>query len=175
MDRLWLSHNPQTSFGDFNTTDLDQFLKVKDSFRVDMASVTGTPIHYFLQNIRGFASGEALGRAEARFLAKVRDRQKTFGQTWERLMSFALQVAGFGKGISLRTQWEDPAPVAERDFLENLVLKKSLGLPAEQLLLEAGYGRADITRMLQSMQKPALKKRRKTIDNMSEPPASAGG
>ena len=63
MDRLWMSSNPQTTFGDFNTTDLDQFLKVKDSFRVDIASVTGTPLHYFLQSVRGFASGEALKRA----------------------------------------------------------------------------------------------------------------
>jgi hypothetical protein len=32
VDRLWMSSNPQASFGDFNTTDLEQFLKVKDSF-----------------------------------------------------------------------------------------------------------------------------------------------
>jgi len=185
MDRLWTASNPQVNFGDFSTTDLDQFLKVKDSFRVDMASVSGTPLHYFLQNIRGFASGEALGRAEARFLAKVRDRQRAFGQTWSRLMSFALQIVGFDKGIRLRTQWEDPAPIAEREFLENLILKKRLGLPTEQALLEAGYGRADITRMLQStnvsghkgssIQKPTRKRGRKTTDNKSVPPAIAGG
>jgi hypothetical protein len=45
VDRLWLSGDPNTTFGDFDSTDLDQFLKVKDSFRVDMASVTGTPLH----------------------------------------------------------------------------------------------------------------------------------
>ena len=150
-DRLWTASNPQVSFGDFNTTDLDQFLKVKDSFRVDIASVTGTPLHYFLQNIRGFASGEALGRAEARFLAKVRDRQKIFGQTWAALMSFALRVAGFEPGILLRPQWEDPAPMAEREFLENLILKKRLGISTEQALLEAGYGRTDIAQMLSDL------------------------
>jgi hypothetical protein len=152
VDRLWLSGDPQTTFGDFNTTDLDQFLKVKDSFRVDMASVTGTPLHYFLQSIRGFASGEALGRAEARFLAKVRDRQKAFGQVWSRMMSFALKVAGAGDDIRLRTQWQDPAPLSEKELLENLILKKRLGISTEQALTEAGYGQADITQMLQ---KPA--------------------
>ena len=151
VDRLWLSSNPQATFGDFDTTDLDQFLKVKDSFRVDMASVTGTPLHYFLQSIRGFASGEALGRAEARFLAKVRDRQRSFGQVWGRLMSFALGIAASGdSSIRLRTLWEDPAPMSERELLENLVLKKQLGLSAEQALIEAGYGRSDISQMLAS-------------------------
>ena len=55
-----------------------------------MASVTGTPLHYFLQTSRGFASGEALKQNETRFLAKVGDRQVSFGQTWAELMSFAL-------------------------------------------------------------------------------------
>jgi hypothetical protein len=148
VDRLWLSSNPTTTFGDFDTTDLDQFLKVKDSFRVDMASVTGTPLHYFLQSIRGFASGEALGRAEARFLAKVRDRQKAFGQVWSRMMSFALRVANANNDVRLRTLWEDPAPMSNRELLENLVLKKQLGISTEQALIEAGYGRSDIAQML---------------------------
>ena len=150
VDRLWMSSNPQATFGDFNTTDLEQFLKVKDSFRVDMAGVTGTPLHYFLQNVRGFASAEALKRAESRFIAKVRDRQKAFGQTWSALMSFALQVAGCGPGIRLRTQWEDPAPIAERELLENLVLKQRLGVSTRQLLLESGYGDQAVTEMLAS-------------------------
>ncbi len=46
VDHLWLAQNPDARFGDFNTADLDQFLKVKDSFRVDIASVTGTPMYY---------------------------------------------------------------------------------------------------------------------------------
>ena len=116
MDRIWMTSNSDTTFGDFNSTDLDQFLKVKDSFRVDMAGVTGTPLHYFLQNQRGFASAEALARAEARFLAKVRDRQKAFGQTWSDLMSFALRVAGANPGVRLLPQWQDPAPSPKKNF-----------------------------------------------------------
>jgi hypothetical protein len=177
-DRLWLASNPQVSFGDFNTTDLDQFLKVKDSFRVDIASVTGTPLHYFLQNIRGFASGEALGRSEARFLSKVRDRQRAFGQTWAACLSFALEVAGFAPGILLRPQWEDPAPMAQREFLENLILKKKLGISTQQALQEAGYAPTDISQMLEAsspnMQKPARKQGRSQDSAESVPPAVAG-
>ena len=49
VEHLWISENPNARFGDFDTAELEQFLKVKDSFRVDIASVTGTPLHYFLQ------------------------------------------------------------------------------------------------------------------------------
>lgn len=87
--------DPEARFGDFATANLEQFLKVKDSFRGDIASVTGVPLHYFTVNsTRTHASGEALRNAEWRFLAKVRDRQESLGQTWADVMSFALQVAG---------------------------------------------------------------------------------
>ena len=152
-DRLWIHSSPQTTFGEFNATDLEQFLKVKDSFRVDMASVTGTPLHYFLQNSRGFASGESLKQNETRFLSKVRDRQLSFGQTWAELMSFALCLDG-APDVDLITHWEDPAPTSERDILENILLKKQIGISPEQALREAGYGDIDI----QQMSPPDLRK-----------------
>ncbi|MGI8409349.1 MAG: hypothetical protein ACR2M8_05675, partial [Pyrinomonadaceae bacterium] len=128
-------------------TNLDQFLNVKDSFRIDMASVTGTPLHYLMPHMKGFPSGESLKKAETRFIAKVRDRQESFGQTWADLMSFALMLDGKGKGIRLLTAWEDPAPMSDREALENIVLKKEIGISVEQALLEAGYGDMDIQRM----------------------------
>jgi len=87
--------------------------------------------------------------AEARFLAKVRDRQTSFGGEWENVISLALQIDGNGDNRSqLFAQWADPAPVSVKELLEALLLKKDLGVDDEQLLSEAGYGAADITRML---------------------------
>ena len=148
VDRIWIAPETGARFGDFGTTDLDQFLLVKDSFRVDMASVTGTPLHYFLQNIRGFASGESIRKSEGRFLAKVRDRQTSFGHVWAEVVSFALQIAGLAPAIELAVQWEDPAPVAEREFLENIILKKRIGITTGQALKEAGYGDTHVTEMI---------------------------
>lgn len=146
VDHVWIAENPSARFGDFGQAELDQFLKVKDSFRVDIASVTGTPLHYFMQNVRGFPSGESLKRAESRFIAKVRDRQETFGQVWSEVMEFALKITG-SSGVRLITEWEDPSPISERELLENLVLKKQLGLTTEQALIEAGYGTEDVRKM----------------------------
>ena len=152
IDHLWISQNADATFGDFATANLEQFLKVKDSFRGDIASVTGTPLHYFMQSqTRNTASGEALRKAETRFIAKVRDRQESFGQIWADAMQFALTIEGKGSNIQLITDWEDPAPMSDREFLENILLKKQIGLPVEQALIEAGYGEADVKTMVKSL------------------------
>lgn len=138
MDNVWMTENTEARFGEFGASDLEQFLKVKDGFRIDMASVTGTPLYYLMPQIRGFPSGESLRKAETRFLAKVRDRQEQFGSVWEDVMSFALRLAGH-HDVSLTTKWEDASPTNERDVLENLRLKLELGVSPEQVLREAGY------------------------------------
>jgi hypothetical protein len=147
IDHLWISENPDSTFGDFNTTDLEQFLKVKDSFRIDMASVTGTPLHYLQPQTNSVPSGESLRRAETRFVAKVRDRQAAFGQVWADAMAFALRIEGIDDA-RLITQWEDPASYSTREILENILLKKRIGLTVEQALVEAGYGEEDVKQMM---------------------------
>ena len=87
-------------------------------------------------------------KSETRFLAKVRDRQESFGQIWSDVMEFAARCEGGGSVNRLITMWEDPAPLTEREFLENLVLKKQLGISAQQSLSEAGYGDEDLNGML---------------------------
>lgn len=142
VDRLWVAQDPNSRFGDFETAALDQFLKVKDSFRIDIASVTGTPLHYLMPHMRGQPSGETLKKAETRFLAKVRDRQEAFGQVWADIMQFALTIEGRSPDLRLKTRWEDPSPMSDRERLENILLKKDLGLSSEHCLVEAGYLKA---------------------------------
>ena len=147
VDHLWITDKTDASFGEFNTADLEQFLKVKDSFRVDIASVTGTPLHYLLPYTDAFPSGEALRKAETRFISKVRARQEAFGQTWAGVMSLALRIAGRGD-TRVITHWENPAAYSEREILENIRLKQEIGISATQALLEAGYAEADIRSMI---------------------------
>lgn len=144
IDHLWISENPNTRFGEFADANLDQFLKVKESFRIDIASVTGTPLHYLQPQNKTLASGEALKKAETRFIAKVRDRQNAFGRSWEDALAFALQIEDSGSDIQLLSAWQDPSPISERELLENIQIKRSIGLPSEIALAEAGYGKASI-------------------------------
>lgn len=150
IDRLWITENAEAKFGDFEAANLKPFLEVKDSFRTDMACVSGTPIYYFMMTEGDFPSGEALKKAETRFIKKVRNRQGTFGQVWEDLMSFALKIEKRGTGDArLFAVWEDPAPVSEKEKLENINLKKDIGITDRQALIEAGYGEEDVDKMLE--------------------------
>lgn len=142
VEHLWIAGDANAKFGDFESARLDQFIKVKDSFRTDIASVTGTPLFYFLQQAGTFPSGESLRQASARFIAKVRVRQLTFGDVWADALSFAARIEGVADARFV-TLWQDPSPLSEREKLENLILKKQLGLPPTQLLAEAGYGQAE--------------------------------
>lgn len=148
ISHLWITENPDAKFGDFQASDLEKFLKVKESFRVDLACVTGTPIYYFMQTSGDFPSGEALRKAETRFVNKIRDRQESFGAVWEDVMAFALRIEKKGEVNRLFTEWEDPAPLSEREELENLILKKDIGVTDETLLMEAGYGEKEIAKMI---------------------------
>ena len=57
-------------------------------------------------------------------------------------MNFGLRIEG-REDTRLVTLWHDPSPLSEREILENLLLKKQLGLPQTQLVAEAGYGQTD--------------------------------
>lgn len=59
-------------------------------------------------------------------------------------MEFALLIESRGSNIRLRTNWEDPSPMSDRERLENILLKKQIGLTVERALSEAGYGAAEI-------------------------------
>lgn len=147
-DRVWMVGDPEVKFGDFAASDLKPFLDVKESFRVDIAAVTGTPLYYFMQIGGEFPSGESLKKSETRFINKVRDRMEAFGNVWEDVMSFALMIEKKGDGVRLFTEWEDPAPLTEREQLEALIIKQELGVSGEQLLTEAGYGKDEVAKML---------------------------
>lgn len=145
VERIWVSDSPDTKFGDFDTTDLTQFLAVKNSFRLDVAMVSGTPLHYFMPLGGDFPSGEALKKAEKRFVKKVKNRQLAFGAVWAEAMAYALGLAGKGE-TRLFVDWKSAEEIDESEMLDNLRAKQDLGVPDEQLWVEAGYGEEDIAR-----------------------------
>lgn len=177
-DRLWISESIESKFGDFEAADLEKFLKVKESFRTDVAAVTGTPLYYFMQTGTEHPSGESMRKSETRFVNKVRDRMESFGQVWEELMAFALTIEKKGKHIRLFAEWQDPAPLTEKEQLDNLIIKKEIGVTDEQLLIEAGYGEVEVKKMLEqkAAEREALVKSFNAgdLDDDSEPGAASG-
>lgn len=156
MERMLTVGSPDAKFGQFDGANLEQFLKVQDGFRMEIARVSGTPLHYFFLQDGNVPSGEALKTIEKRFLKKVEDRQTSFGQVWEDIISLALRMStsnsfdaasDAASDVRLFAQWVDPAPASEKERLEALILKSDIGVDDYQLMIEAGYGLKDIEAM----------------------------
>jgi len=157
--------NDNAKFGQFEGANLEQFLKVQDGFRMEIARVSGTPLHYFFLQEGNVPSGEALKTIEKRFLKKVENRQGSFGQVWEDVISLALRMSDantfdVASDVRLFAQWVDAAPASQKERLEGLLLKQDLGVDEEQLLIEAGYGLKDIQAMRARKAKQAQDARR---------------
>lgn len=146
VDRVWAVASEDVRFGQFDPANLEQFTRVQEGFRAEIARISGTPLHYLLLQTGDFPSGEAMKTAESRFLSKVRDRQVSFGNAWEDAMRLALRIAGRAD-VRLHAQWRDPAPRSEKEHAETLLLKQQIGVPDRQLQREAGYSDEDIARM----------------------------
>lgn len=152
VDRLWAAEGENVKFGEFQAADLGNFLKVSDNFRVEIARISGTPLHYMgLPDSSGRAlSGEALKVLESRFTKKVRDRQENWGNIWENVMALALLIAGQGeKGLRLSAKWVDASSSSENEKIANAdIMLNKIGLDEEYVWPLVGVPEAEITRIL---------------------------
>lgn len=137
IDRIWANANPQGQFGQFEPANMAGFVATADGFRAEIARVSRTPLHYLLLSGQ-FPSGEALRAAEAPLMAVIKDRQATFGNTWEDAIAFALKVAG-QQVESVSCTWLDTTSVSDSEKLDAMTKKKDLGIPDETLWKEMGY------------------------------------
>jgi hypothetical protein len=140
---LWFTGDDKVKFGEFGATDLGQFLEVADSYRMEMALVSGTPLHYFLRKMSDAISGEALKTLESRFTKKVKRLTLNFGTVWAEAMRFALQIEGTSAD-AISVQWQAPEQRSEKELWETASLKADLGIPEEVIWEEAGYTKEDI-------------------------------
>lgn len=144
-DRLWTVGDPAAKFGQFDPAGLEGFLRVQDSFRAEIARVTGTPMHYLMLSGE-FPSGESMKTAEARLVKKVFDRQVAFGDVWEDAMSLAVRMAG-GPAIELTSIWENPETRSDLYEAQTQQIKQDIGVSQDQSLREMGYTPDEIDAM----------------------------
>lgn len=146
VDRLWVSQDEKTKFGEFSAASLEPYLKASNDDRLAIARATATPLHFFGLTSNDVPSGEALKTLESRFTKRIRKLSLNFGTVWAQVMKFALQIEGKGGDGEISVQWQTPEQRSEKEFYETLLLKQDLGIPAEVLFEEAGYTKEDIAK-----------------------------
>lgn len=137
-NRLWVTPAKDANFGQFPAADLKQLWGQIEGIEARIARVSRTPFHLFALEQSAFPSGEALKTAEAPLLSKVAERQAVWGDTWEDVMSFVLEIGGKA-AVPITSIWADTTPRAVKEQAETAILKKEIGVSDTQLRREMGY------------------------------------
>jgi len=151
VDRLWVVEPTGTGdepkFGEFSATDLVPYVKAVELLVQQVASITRTPAHYLLAGQTVLPSGETLRSSEAGLVAKTRRKHLFWGNAWVDVMKMALSLAGKNiEKLAGETTWMDPEMKAEGAHIDALSKLLTIGVPPEQLWLDAGYTPAQVER-----------------------------
>src|SRR5215207_3856722 len=123
LDRVWMLEDPNVKLGEFGAFDLGNIVKAIESRIQSLASRSRTPPHYMLGQSGAFPSGESLKATETGLVAKVRKRQKQFGEPLEIVNRIGFAVIDSPKShiMDSETIWGDPESRTEVEHVDALV------------------------------------------------------
>lgn len=155
--RFWGSAKPDAKFGRIEAANLAPMIEVKDSFAMEIARVSRTPISYFQSTAQLPAEGSEMQR-EVGLLAKGEKCNTDFGNAWEDLMKIARRLHNaFGAGgmdekQRIEAQWKPLQKRNELELLQSLTLKKQLlGAGGDEIIWgEMGYDADQIAKLMRS-------------------------
>ena len=157
IDRLWYSEDPETTYGEFDVTDLKSFVTGIEMLVQHIASQSKTPPHYFYLSGQ-FPSGESIKSAETGLVAKVLRKQRFFGEGWEEVMRLGFAIEGDrvrAQDDFAETIWSDAESRTESQHVDAVIKKRSVGIPLKQLWEDLGYTQVQIARFEQMLAEEA--------------------
>jgi len=150
VSRMWTTANENAHFGEFEASDLGNYVKAIEMLIQHLAAQTRTPPHYLLGQSGAFPSGESLQSTETGLVAKVKDKHIDFGEGHEEAMRLAFKLMGDTERASAtdaETIWRDPESRTWGQLVDGLVKLKDLNIPDEILWARAGFTPVEISRM----------------------------
>ena len=111
VDRLWMTENPDAKFGEFSEATLTNYIAAVEADIQHLAAISRVPAYYLLPH-GNVPSGEALKAAETGLVAKVKRRQRFFGESWEQVLRLALLMSDDPRSddVSCETLCHRPIP-----------------------------------------------------------------
>lgn len=148
-DKLWWLEDAQAKFGQFTAADLSNFVTAIDMVIQHIASISRTPPHY-LNASADRLSGESIKAAETGLVAKVKRKQRFFGEAWEEVMRLAGQLEGnttLTGAMAMETIWSDPETRSDAEAADAAGKRSAIGVPWHQTMEDLGYSPEAIARM----------------------------
>lgn len=158
------------SVGQFNSADVEQYLKPIDKAVELMAAATGTPVYYFKADNMGGGtpSGEAVRQRDARLNTKAEWQQRHMDAAFEELLYRSYEMLfepAEDDDISISIKWKPIEYVPEAEKLELVQKKIDLGIPPAIAFAEAGYDEETVLQWTTGKPNEAELLRRVTLMN----------
>lgn len=141
-----------TTVGEFQPTELSNYLDAINKLSADIGIISRTPRHYFYAQ-GGDPSGEALIAMEAPLNRKVTQLQATLQPTWRDLYSFLLMLRSLA--IASRDIWAqyEPAETTQpKTAAEIRELNVRAGMPLTTVLRDEGWTDEELMQMQEDAQ-----------------------
>ncbi|NEB22130.1 phage portal protein [Streptomyces coelicoflavus] len=136
------------SVGQFNSADVDQYLKPIEKAVELMAVATGTPAYYFSADSvgGGTPSGESIRQRDARLNTKASWHQQHLDAGFEEMLHMAAELLLVDSDdLSISIKWKPIEYVSETEKLELIGRKIELGIPIAVAFAEGGYDEETVT------------------------------
>lgn len=161
--RVTYSTDPAAKFGKLDSSDLKPMIEVKDTFAIEIARVTRTPISYFQAGGQMPAEG-TLQQQEVGLVAKGEKCNVDYGNAWEDMMKIARRLNNVFGGSAkmdekqrIEAQWKPMQTRNELEHIQTLTLKKQLlGSGGDEIIWgEMGYDADQIAKLMRAKIKNA--------------------
>lgn len=150
IDRLWMSEGTDTKFGSFQQADMTSILKAIDMTVAELAARSRTPAHFLISSqLANPPSAQALQVMESGLISRVKARQRSYGESWEKVVSLMLRAINDPRADLYTSEviWSDPETHSESVRAFSLVQLQQVGVPNETLWELWGFSPQQIERM----------------------------
>lgn len=149
-ERVWLleSDDPSTAkIGELAAADLSDHEKRIDGDIHRLAAVTKTPLYYVSGGLVN-VSADAIRAAEAGLIAKCRNHQLMFGQSWEEVFRLALIADGQTPPEMIEMVWADPESRSLAERADAALKLRQAGYPFSAVARKMGETQVEIDRLV---------------------------
>lgn len=144
LDRLWVSGDPDTKFGSFDSTDIRPYLQAVSDSVAQLSAVSRIPTLYFNQSeLSNPPSAASLEATETGLIKKVLERQDRFSEAWEQVAKLTLSEPE----EQITVSWNDPRTRSEAQSMDAATKLQSIGVPFQGLMEYLGYTPEQVARL----------------------------
>jgi hypothetical protein len=132
VGRVWVAEHQDAKFGQFEATDLRNYVHAIEMLIQHVAALTRTPPHYLLGQSGAFPSGDSLTATETGLTAKVEGKWDDFDPDLCQATNLALRA----KKIDRRAQetiWRDAERRIRSQRIDGAMKLSTLGVPQDAI------------------------------------------